>query len=104
MDIQEYFKGLISDQQFSEALNQQHYTFAHKVIPYIVENHFPELVTKVGNESAQSWISQVWNECMECDDLRLFQEWVLQWQDLGEFEIIPVVPSKETAEVVSKML
>jgi hypothetical protein len=41
---------------------------------------------------------------MECDDLRLFQEWVLQWQDLGEFEIIPVVPSKETAEVVSKML
>lgn len=65
MEIQEYFKGLISNQQFSEALHRQHYSFAHKFMPYIVENHFPELVSKIANESAQSWIVQVWNEC--CD-------------------------------------
>lgn len=65
MDIQEYFKGLISDQQFSEVLHRQHYTFAHKLMPYIVENHFPEIVSKIANESAESWISQVWNECSD---------------------------------------
>jgi hypothetical protein len=65
MDIQEYFKGLISDQQFSKALNRQHYTFAHKLMPYIVENHFHELVSKVVDESAQSWILQLWNQCSE---------------------------------------
>jgi hypothetical protein len=60
-----------------------------------------------GLKYVDSWVEVNFDRCfqlMECDDLRLFQEWVLQWQDLGEFEIIPVVPSKETAEVVSKML
>ena len=60
-----------------------------------------------GLKYVDSWVEVNFERCfqlMECDDLRLFQEWVLQWQDLGEFEIIPVVPSKETAEVVSKML
>lgn len=65
MDIQEYFKGLISDQQFSKTLNQQHYAFAHKLMPYIVENHFQELVSKVVDKSAQNWILQLWNECSE---------------------------------------
>ncbi|SVC32444.1 uncharacterized protein METZ01_LOCUS285298 [marine metagenome] len=41
---------------------------------------------------------------MECDDARLLQEWVVQWRDLAEFEIVPVVPSKETLETVSPML
>jgi hypothetical protein len=60
-----------------------------------------------GLKYVDSWVEVNFDRCfqlMECNDLRLFQEWVLQWQDLGEFEIIPVVPSKETAEVVSKML
>ncbi|MFN6473524.1 MAG: DUF3303 domain-containing protein [Nostoc sp. SerVER01] len=43
-------------------------------------------------------------QLMECDDLSLFQEWILQWQDLATFEIIPVVPSKQTAEIVNKAL
>lgn len=29
---------------------------------------------------------------------------VLEWEDLGEFEIIPVVSSKETMEVITKIL
>ncbi|MDF5733900.1 MAG: DUF3303 family protein [Rhizonema sp. PD38] len=54
-----------------------------------------------------SWVEVNFNRCfqlMECDDLRLLQQWVLQWEDLGEFEIIPVVPSKETTEVIVQML
>jgi hypothetical protein len=34
---------------------------------------------------------------MECEDLRLLQEWTMQWSDLAEFEIVPVSPSKDTA-------
>ena len=41
---------------------------------------------------------------MECDNPILFQEWILQWSDLAIFEIIPVVPSKETKQVVNKLL
>lgn len=60
-----------------------------------------------GLKYVDSWVSANFEQCfqlMECDDLRLFQEWILQWQDLGEFEIIPVVPSSETAGVVAKYL
>ena len=62
----------------------------------------PEGLNYVG-----SWVEANFDRCfqlMECNDLRLFQEWVVQWQDLVEFEIIPVVPSKETIEAVTPML
>lgn len=36
-----------------------------------------------------SWVEANFDRCfqlMECDDPRLFQPWVLQWQDLAEFD------------------
>ncbi len=40
-----------------------------------------------------------------CDDLRLFQRWSLQWRGSGvTFEIVPVVRSKDTREVVEPHL
>jgi hypothetical protein len=42
---------------------------------------------------------------MRCDDLRLFQAWVLRWRDCGvTFEIVPVVTSKETRAIVEAYL
>jgi hypothetical protein len=42
---------------------------------------------------------------MECDDLRLLQEWVLSWRGTGvTFEIVPVVRSEETRAVVGRLL
>ena len=41
---------------------------------------------------------------MECDNPVLFQEWILEWEDLATFEIIPVVPSNETKQVVNQHL
>ncbi len=56
----------------------------------------------------ESWVEPNFSRCfqlMECDDLRLFQEWALQWRGLGvTFEIVPVVPSKQTREVVAPHL
>jgi hypothetical protein len=62
----------------------------------------PEGLTYIG-----SWIEANFDRCfqlMECDDARLLQQWMLKWQDLVEFEIIPVVPSQETVEVVTPHL
>ena len=58
-----------------------------------------------GLKYIDSWIEPNFSRCfqlMECDDLRLFQEWTLRWRGSGAtFEIVPVVPSKETREVVA---
>lgn len=55
-----------------------------------------------------SWVEPNFSRCfqlMECNDLRLIQEWVLQWRGFGvTFEIVPVVGSKETSEVVAPHL
>ena len=55
-----------------------------------------------------SWIEPSFARCfqlMECDDLRLLQQWVLAWRGTGvTFEIVPVVRSAETREVVAPFL
>ncbi len=54
-----------------------------------------------------SWIEPNFDRCfqlMECDDARLLQQWILDWRELGTFEIVPVVPSQETQAVVAPHL
>jgi hypothetical protein len=54
-----------------------------------------------------SWIEAGFGRCfqlMECDDARLLQQWVAAWSDLTEFEIVPVVPSAETREIIEPFL
>ena len=55
-----------------------------------------------------SWVEPNFSRCfqlMECDDLRLLQQWTLAWRGSGAtFEIVPVVSSKETREVVAPLL
>jgi hypothetical protein len=62
----------------------------------------PDGLTYVG-----SWIEASFDRCfqlMECNDARLLQQWVAAWSDLIEFEIVPVVPSKETREAIEPLL
>lgn len=59
-----------------------------------------------GLRYVESWVEANYDRCfqlMECDDLRLLQQWILQWQDLVAFEIVPVVPSKEAREVATAL-
>jgi Protein of unknown function (DUF3303) len=55
-----------------------------------------------------SWVEPNFDRCfqlMECDDLRLLQEWILTWRGPGiSFEIVPVVPSQQTCEVIAPFL
>lgn len=61
-----------------------------------------------GLEYVDSWVEPSFSRCfqlMRCDDLRLIQQWVLQWRGTGAtFEIVPVVPSQETREIVTPHL
>ena len=62
----------------------------------------PEGLNYVG-----SWIEANFDRCfqlMECDDARLLQDWLLSWGDLMQCEIVPVVPSAETRELVTSRL
>jgi hypothetical protein len=64
-------------------------------------------MTPDGLRYVGSWIEANFDRCfqlMECDDPRLLQQWVVQWQDLCEFEFVPVVPSKETVDIIAPLL
>lgn len=57
-----------------------------------------------GLKYIDSWVEANFNRCfqlMECNDPALFQQWILEWQDLMEFEIVPVVPSSETKKSIT---
>ena len=55
-----------------------------------------------------SWVEPNFCRCfqlMECDDARLFQQWVLEWRGFGvSMEVVPVVGSKDTQTVVAPYL
>jgi len=60
-----------------------------------------------GLRYVDSWVEPNFDRCfqlMECADPRLFQEWILHWRDLVEFEIVPVVPSRDAADAVRPLL
>lgn len=87
------------------------------VIEHFQNNDMLPIYQRLRNESRllpeglkyiDSWVEPNFSRCfqvMECDDLRLFQEWVLHWRGYGvTLEIIPVVSSKETQAVVAPFL
>jgi Protein of unknown function (DUF3303) len=41
---------------------------------------------------------------MECDERRLLDEWLANWQDLVDFEVFPVLTSAEAAAAVAPRL
>lgn len=51
----------------------------------------------------ESWVTADFDRCfqlMETANPALFRQWTEKWEDLVEFEIIPVVTSEEAAKVV----
>jgi hypothetical protein len=57
-----------------------------------------------GLNYVDSWVESNFDRCfqlMQCDDPKLFEQWTTQWEDLVEFEIIPVLASKQAAEMQS---
>jgi len=55
----------------------------------------------------ESWVEANFDRCfqlMECDDVLLLQQWATHWQDLVDFEFVPVLRSKEAVEIITPEL
>jgi uncharacterized protein DUF3303 len=57
--------------------------------------HLPDGLTYI-----DSWIEGNFDrQLMETDDPRSLQRWIAEWNDLVEFEIVPVVGSKQVRQM-----
>lgn len=60
-----------------------------------------------GLQYVSSWVDEKLERCfqlMETEQPEYVDEWLANWNDLIEFEVYPVISSKEAAERVSSRL
>jgi hypothetical protein len=60
-----------------------------------------------GLRYVSSWVDEKLAFCfqiMETADRRLLDEWTAHWSDMVEFEIYPVISSKEAADAIAPRL
>jgi hypothetical protein len=60
-----------------------------------------------GIEYRGSWVTKDLRRCfqvMECGDPRLLEQWMANWDDITDFDVIPVMTSAEAAEAVARRL
>jgi hypothetical protein len=58
-----------------------------------------------GLEYIDSWVDERLDRCfqlMETEDPGLFDQWIACWDDLAEFEVVPVVSSARAAASVDR--
>ena len=54
-----------------------------------------------------SWVDADYARCfqvMECGDRALLEQWMANWNDLVDFEIVPVVTSAEARAAIEPLL
>jgi Domain of unknown function (DUF3303) len=54
-----------------------------------------------GLEFVSSWITEDLSRCyqvMKADELRFLEQWMAQWSDLVDFEVLPVLSSQQVQE------
>jgi len=54
-----------------------------------------------------SWINESMQRCyqlMETDDRKHIDEWISNWNDIVDFEVFPVITSKEAFEKITPFL
>jgi Protein of unknown function (DUF3303) len=60
-----------------------------------------------GLQYISSWVDEKLERCfqiMETADRKLLDQWITNWSDIVEFEVFPVVSSKEAAETIAPRL
>ena len=54
-----------------------------------------------------SWVANDFTRCyqvMESDDQALVDQWIANWADIVDFDVIPVVPSAEAVATIAPAL
>ena len=60
-----------------------------------------------GIEYRGSWVTEDLRRCfqiMECDDRRLLEQWIANWNGITDFEVIQVITSAEASAAVTSQL
>lgn len=60
-------------------------------------------MTPDGLAYVDSWVDASLDRCfqlVECEDARLIQRWIAKWDDLIDFDVVPVVSSDEAKHTV----
>jgi len=60
-----------------------------------------------GLRYVSSWIDETLTRCwqvMEADDRALLDRWIANWDDLVDFEVLPIFTSKEVVEKIAPRL
>lgn len=60
-----------------------------------------------GLHYVSSWVDEKFERCfqvMETTDRRLLDQWIANWSDIVEFEVYPVVTSKDAAASIAHRL
>lgn len=88
----------------------------YMVVERFKEGKAPEIYRRVreqgrmmpeGLEYVSSWVDLEFKTCyqlMRTEQASLFAEWINAWQDLAEFEIVPVRTSAEAAQAIAAQL
>jgi hypothetical protein len=61
----------------------------------------------VGLSYVSSWVNDKLDRCyqlMETEDRALLDQWIENWNDIVDFEVYPVISSKEAAEKIGPRL
>lgn len=60
-----------------------------------------------GARYLSSWVTTDFERCfqvMDCDDRMLLDEWMANWSDLVEFEVIPILTSEKASAAIAPHL
>ncbi len=60
-----------------------------------------------GARYVSSWVTTDFEVCyqlMDCDDRAFLDEWIANWADLAEFEVIPVITSEKATAAIAPHL
>ena len=60
-----------------------------------------------GLEYISSWVTSDMRTCyqvMQCDDVRLLEQWMDAWRDIVDFEFVPVMTSADAARAMAPRL
>jgi hypothetical protein len=88
----------------------------YMVIEHFKEGAAPEIYRRArdkgrmmpdGLEYISSWVDLEFKTCfqlMRTDNASLFAVWAKAWEDLGEFEVVPVRTSAEAMQVIEPQL
>ena len=60
-----------------------------------------------GLRYVSSWVTTDFRRCfqvMECDELSLLEQWLANWSDLVEFDVIPVMTSADAVALITPRL